>query len=259
MLLKDKVAVIYGVGAVGGAIARTFAAEGAQVFLAGRTAANLAETAKEIPGAETAVVDAFDQAAVFAHADAVAAQAGRIDIAINTVGVPHVQGVPLADLTLDEFMTPITGHATTNFITAQAVSRQMITQGSGVILTMSTPGARLAGPGFLGHGVANAGVETFSRLLAAELGANGIRVVCIRPHAIPDAVPRSHTSEVFTKVADTQGITIDAVFEGFTQGTLLHRLPTLADVADYAAFAASDRARALTGTIGNLTAGTLVD
>jgi 3-oxoacyl-[acyl-carrier protein] reductase len=135
----------------------------------------------------------------------------------------------------------------------------MTKQGSGVILTMSTPGARLVGPGFLGHGVANAGVEAFSRLLAAEVGPSGVRVVCIRPHAISDAVATSHTGEVFTKVADAQGVTVDAVLAGFAEGTLLNRLPTLDDVANYAAFAASDRAGIITGTIGNLTGGTLVD
>ena len=259
MILQDKVAIIYGVGAIGAAVGRTFAAEGAQVFLAGRSPAKLAQAAQDIPGANTAAVDAFDQAAVFAHADAVAAKAGRIDIVINAVGVPHVQGAPLAELTLDEFMTPITAHAKTNFITAQAVSRHMTAQRSGVILTLSTPGARLAGPGFLGHGVANAGVEAFSRLLAAELGPSGVRVVCIRPHAISDAVEYSHTGDVFTKVADTQGTTVDAVLASFAAGTLLNRLPTLADVANYAAFTASDRAGILTGTIGNLTAGALVD
>ncbi len=259
MLLQDKIAIIYGVGSVGGAVARTFAAEGARVFLAGRSTAKLEQVARDIPGAEIATVDAFDQDAVFAYTEGVAAEVGRIDIAINAVGVPHVQGPPLAELTVDEFMTPITGHARTNFITAQAVARQMTKQGSGVILTMSTPGARLAGPGFLGHGVANAGVEAFSRMLAAEVGPRGVRVVCIRPHAISDAVATSHTGAVFTKVADAQGVTVDAVLAGFAQGTMLNRLPTLDDVANYAAFAASDRARALTGTIGNLTAGTLVD
>jgi NAD(P)-dependent dehydrogenase (short-subunit alcohol dehydrogenase family) len=259
MLLQDKAAIIYGIGSIGRVVARTFAAEGAQVFLAGRTQEKLDQAAKDIPGAQADTVDAFDQDAVSAHADAVVAKAGRIDIAINTVGVPHVQGVPLQQLTLDEFMTPIIGHAKTNFITASAVAHHMTAHGSGVILTMSTPGARLTGPGFLGHGVANAGVETFSRLLAAELGPSGVRVVCIRPHAIPEAVPTSHTGEVFTRMAEAQGITVDAVLNTFAAGTLLNRLPTLVDVANYAAFAASDRAGILTGTIGNLTAGTLAD
>lgn len=258
-LLQDKVAVVFGAGAVGGAVARVFATEGARVFVASRSKTRLDDVAREVPAAVTAQVDAFDREAVFAHADDVAAAAGRIDVAINTVGVPHDQGTPFGRLTLEQFVLPIEAHTKANFNTAQAVSRHMVQQGSGVILTMSAPGARLAGPGFLGHGVANAAVEAFSRILAGELGASGIRVVCIRPHAIRDAVSTSHTGAVFAKVADEQGTSVDGVLEGFAGGTLLGRLPTLTDVANYAAFAASDRASAVTGTVGNLTAGLIVD
>jgi 3-oxoacyl-[acyl-carrier protein] reductase len=258
-LLQDKVAVVFGVGAVGGAVARTFAAEGARVFLAGRSESRLNEVANGLPGAGTAQVDAFDRDAVFAYADQVVAAAGRIDVAVNTVGVVHDQGTAFAELTLDQFLLPVDAHTKTNFITAQAVSRHMIEQRSGVLLTMSAPGARLSGPGFLGHGVANAAVEAFSRILAGELGPQGIRVVCIRPHAIPEAVSTSHTGAVFARVASEQGTTVEGVLDGFAAGTPLGRLPTLDDVANFAAFAASDRAGAMTGTVGNLTAGLIVD
>jgi 3-oxoacyl-[acyl-carrier protein] reductase len=105
MLLQDKTAVIYGGGgAIGGAVARAFAREGATVFLAGRTFDKLSQLAREISAAggkaETAQVDAVDEQAVDAHADAVAAEAGGIDIALNAVGIPHVQGTPFAELSL---------------------------------------------------------------------------------------------------------------------------------------------------------------
>src|SRR5689334_222177 len=110
-LLNDRNAVIYGGGgAIGGAVARVFAREGARVFLAGRTRAKLDAVAREIEAAggkvETAQVDVFDQAAVDRHADEVAAVAGGIDIALNAVSVPHDQGTLLADLSLAEFMRP---------------------------------------------------------------------------------------------------------------------------------------------------------
>ncbi len=74
MLLEGKNAVIYGGGgSIGGAVAKAFAREGARVFLAGRTKATLDAVAEQIGGAaETAVVDALDEAAVDAHADAIA-------------------------------------------------------------------------------------------------------------------------------------------------------------------------------------------
>lgn len=259
MLLQDKNAIIYGGGgAIGGAVARAFAREGANVFLAGRTLAKLEEVAREI-GAETAEVDALDAQAVDEHADAVVATAGRIDIAVNAVGILHIQGTPFTELSLEDYEHPVAAYTRTNFLTAKAAARHMVNQGSGVILTFSTPGARMTGQGFLGNGVSSAAVEAFSRLLAGELGGSGIRVVCLRPHAIPEAVATSHTGDVFGGVAAKAGITVEEMLGGLAQRTLLGRLPTLAEVGDFAAFAASDRARSMTGAIANLSAGALVD
>src|SRR5262245_58954316 len=170
MLLEGKTAVVYGGGgAIGGAVARAFAREGATVFLAGRTLAALDRVAAEIAAAggraETAEVDALDERAVDEHADAVAANAGRIDVTLNAVGIPHVQGTPFAELSFDDYAHPIAAYTRTNFLTAKAVARHQARQGSGVILTLSTSGSRLAGQGFLGYGVTCGAIETFSRIL----------------------------------------------------------------------------------------------
>jgi NAD(P)-dependent dehydrogenase (short-subunit alcohol dehydrogenase family) len=265
MLLENKNAVIYGGGGtIGGAVARTFAREGAKVFLAGRTRAKLDKVARDIAAsggtAESAVVDALDEAAVERHADAVAAKAGGIDIMLNAVGIVHVQGTPFAELSFQDYAHPIATYTRTNFLTAKAVARHMVKKGSGVILTLSTPGSRMSGSGFLGYGVTCGAIETFSRILAGELGASGIRVVCLRPDAIPEAVATSHAREVFSGFAERAGTTVEAMLaERARTGTLLKRFPTLAEVADFAAFAASDRAGAMTGAIANLTCGSLVD
>ena len=117
----------------------------------------------------------------------------------------------------------------------------------------------MSGQGFLGYGVTCGAIETFSRILAGELGPNGIRVICLRPDAIPEAVLTSHTRQVFSGFADRAGTTVEAMLtERARTGTLLRRLPTLA-VANYAAFVASDCASAMTGAIANLTCGSLVD
>ncbi|NKB17871.1 MAG: SDR family oxidoreductase [Pseudanabaena sp. CRU_2_10] len=265
MLLENKNAVIYGAGgAVGSAIARTFAKEGSKVFLAGRTLAKLNQVAHDISTAggiaEISEVDALDETAVNKHADSVVAIAGRIDIVINAIGIFHVQGTPFTELSFEDYAHPITVYTRTNFLTAKAVARHMIKQGSGVILTLSTPGSRISGSGFLGYGVTCGAIETFSRILSGELGSHGIRVICLRPDAIPEAVTTSHTREVFSGLADRAGTTVkDMLAERARTGTLLKRLPTLAEVADFAAFVASDRASAMTGAIVNLTCGSLVD
>ncbi len=142
----------------------------------------------------------------------------------------------------------------TNFLTAKAVARHMVKRSSGVILTLSTPGARMSGQGFLGNGVTFGAIEAFSRILAGELGPSGIRVVCLRPHAIPEAVVTSHTREAFGGLAKRAGTTIEAMLAEWARtATLLKRLPTLAEVANAAAFVASDRAGAMTGAVEGTT------
>jgi len=265
MLLEGKCAIVYGGGgAIGGTVARAFAREGARVFLAGRTRAKLDAVAHDIASnggsAEAAEFDALDLQAVERHADFVAEKAGAIDITLNAVGIFHVQGTPFAELSLEDYAHPIAAYSRTNFITAKAVARHMAKKGSGVILIMSTPGSYLPGTGYLGYGVACAAKEGFSRLLAAELAPSGIRVICLRSHAIPEAAAAgSHSRDVFRPVAEKAGLAVEEMLAGAAAGTLLKRLPTLAQVADVAAFMASDRAGAMTGTVANMTCGLLVD
>jgi 3-oxoacyl-[acyl-carrier protein] reductase len=182
MLLRDKVAVIYGAGgAIGGAVARTFAREGARVFLGGRNVAPVEAVAKDIVAtggeAEAAKVDALDEDAVEQHAAGVIQKAGRIDVASNAIGLGAVQGIPLIDLKREDFVSPIATWTTTQFLTARAAARHMAQKRSGVILTLSASPARLAIASTGGFGVACAAIEGLSRTLAAELSPLGIRVV----------------------------------------------------------------------------------
>jgi len=264
-LLANKVAVIYGGGgAIGGASARVFAREGARLFLAGRNLVKLERVASDIRAGAGEVacasVDAFDEAAVRAHMDAVIAQAGRVDILFNAIGIAHVQGRKFTETPLAEFESPITQTVRAQFIPAQAAARHMVQRKSGVILTLTTPGGRMAGPGFLANGVFSAATEAFSRLIAAELGRDGIRSLVLCPNAIPQAVADSHANEVFDNNARQRGMSVRDMLEEFGRtGTLLGRLPRLDEVTEFAAFAASDRAGAMTGAIVNITCGTLTD
>lgn len=266
MLLKDKVAIVHGGGgAIGGAVARKFAAEGARVFLAGRTRSKLDAVGTAISRAgghvDSAEVNALDARQIGEHADGVVARTGRIDIAFNAVGVAHVQGTPLQELSFEELAQPLMDYARTNFLTAKAVAGHMVKRGSGVILTISTPGSKLAfGAGFIGIGAANATVEVMTRHLAGELGPSGVRVVCLRPDATPETLERgSHARQVFGGVAERAGVNAEEMLAGAAGRTLLKRFPKLDEIAATAAFAASDGAGAITGAILNLTCGTLVD
>jgi NAD(P)-dependent dehydrogenase (short-subunit alcohol dehydrogenase family) len=192
MLLADKNAVIYGAaGAIGATVARAFAAEGATVFLTGRNASELDTVAKEITAsggtAHTAVVDAADEDAVEGHADTVVTQAGSLDISFNAISVPQegIQGTPLAELTTERFILPVTTYMTSHFLTTRAAARRMVPQGSGVILTLTATPARLAAPLTGGMAPAWAGIEALTRTLSAELASYGIRALCLRPDALP--------------------------------------------------------------------------
>src|SRR5882672_5048061 len=96
MMLKEKVAVIYGAGgAIGGAVARAFAREGAKLFLTGRHRAHVETVTKEVSSAagsaEAAEVDAFDEQAIDRHLQSVIDKAGRVDISFNAVGIPNAK------------------------------------------------------------------------------------------------------------------------------------------------------------------------
>lgn len=262
MLLESKNAVIYGAGgAIGGAVARTFAREGAQVFLAGRTPTTLDALAAEIAAAggtaETAEVDALDEQAVEEHARSVADKAGRIDVSFNAISLGDVQGTPLLEMSLEDFSRPITVGTTTHLLTARAAARHMLERGSGVILTLSASAVRIAdpvmGPPLMGgFGVACTAIEALTMNLAGELGPRGIRVVCLRPEGIPETW-REYTEEA-KQFAD-----LKEFHELLEARTLLRRLPTLGEVANAAAFMASDRAGAITATVINLTCGSIPD
>ncbi len=254
MLLDNKNAVIYGAaGSIGGAVARAFAREGARVFLAGRTAAKLEAVAEEIRSAggvaETAKVDALDEHAVDEHANAVAANAGSIDISFNVISHPHTHGVPLVDMAVDDFMAPVDTAARTTFITARAAARHMIARRSGVILAFGGPGDR-SGPMrdyYLGGTqVAFDAIETIRRQLSVELGPHGIRVVTLESGGVPESLPEGFEGR-------------EKIVEMIEAETLLGRAATLEDVGNAAAFAASDWARAITAAIVNVSCGALID
>jgi 3-oxoacyl-[acyl-carrier protein] reductase len=254
MLLENKNAVIYGGGGgIGGAVARAFAREGASVYLAGRTAATLdavAEAIRDAGGtAETAEVDALDEAAVDAHADAVAAQAGGIDISFNVIAHPFTHGVPMAEMSVDDFMAPVQTAARTTFLTARAAARHMIPKRSGVILAFGGPGDR-SGPlrdFYLGGTqVAFDAIESMRRQLSVELGPHGIRFVTLASGGVPETLPEPFEGR-------------DQIFEMIEKQSLLGRAATLEDVGNAAVFAASDWGRTLTAAIVNVSCGALID
>ena len=145
-VLEGTQAVVYGAGPAGRAVARAFGREGATVHLAGRSAAGLEAVADEIRAdggaVRTSVLDARDRDAVDAHAAAVVARAGRIDVSCNLTS-PRLTA-----------------------LTATAAGRHMVRRRSGVILVVG--------------GGATGTVENLGGRLAQNLEPHGVRVVTLR-------------------------------------------------------------------------------
>jgi 3-oxoacyl-[acyl-carrier protein] reductase len=263
MLLENKNAIVYGgSGSVGGAVARAFAREGARVFLAGRTRESLDEVDQEISAsggvAETAQVDALDQKAVEDHADEVAEKAGSIDVSFNAIFNDDVQGKPLAEMPFDDFARPITKAMRNQFLTARAVARHMVEQGSGVILTIAG-GYREAFPTIGGTVVAWAAIEAQCRQWACELGPQGVRVVWLRTTGLPETIPDTGDATSDLGTGFGEGMTREEIIAGMREQTILRRLATLDEVGKVATFMASDGAGPMTATFANITCGAVLD
>ena len=265
MLLANKNAVIFGgSGAIGSACARVFAREGARVFLGARHRDRLEAAALGIRAQGGAAglfqLDVLDSASTEKAMAAVGLEAGEIHVAVNATSFPHDQGSGLDALDLQTFMQPVTASLAALFNAAKATVPHMGKSRQGIVLTLTTPAGRAATPGHLGYSTACAGMEAFTRVLAAELGPRNIRAVCLGPHAISDAPQAgSYTAQLFAPKAQALGLTVEEWLAGGARSTMLGRLPTLEDVAETAAFLASDRARSMTACYVNLTAGMIPD
>jgi NAD(P)-dependent dehydrogenase (short-subunit alcohol dehydrogenase family) len=238
-LLTGKNAIIYGAaGRLGNGVARAFAREGATVFLAGRTRSTLEAVASDIAAdggsAHVAVVDALDDAAVGELVRSVVDQAGSVDVSFNLVSRGDVQGTPLLEMDVEDFLQPISVGARSAFVTARAAARQMVQQGSGVILMVTSGSGAVLKPSanfsMGGTGPADAAVESYLHYLAGEVGPSGVRVVGFWTAGVPYPDLMAPLS-------------------------LLGRGPTLEELADTAVFVASDRGSGITASIVNVSSG----
>ena len=247
MWLEGKNAIVYGGGgSIGGAVARAFAREGAHVHLAGRTGASLDAVANDIRAAggaaETAVLDALDERAVDEHADAV----DRVDISFKAIADGDVQGTPMWEMPVEDYVHVVEHTVRGTFITWRAAARRMVRQGGGVILAFGGEGDPPRGFHLGGLQTAFHAVEAMRRQLSVEAGAHGVRVVTLRTGGVPESIPPGFAGR-------------DALVKSLEDATLLGRCATLEDVGNVAAFVASDYGRTMTAATVNVSAGTLLD
>jgi NAD(P)-dependent dehydrogenase (short-subunit alcohol dehydrogenase family) len=207
--------------------------------------------------AEAAEVDALRDQAVDRHLESVIGKAGRVDISFNAIGIPDTEivGIPLLELDIEKFSLPVKSYATSYFLTARLAARRMTANKSGVIMTVTALPSRAGTPLVGGYSSAMAAKEALTRNLSAELAPHGIRVVSLRPHAMPETVS---IQEVFNLKAATV-MTWKQWQEALASKTHTRRLMTLEELANVAVFMASDKASGMTGTTVNLTMGSLDD
>lgn len=254
MLLEGRNALVYGAGAIGGAVARAFAAEGAAVFVASRSGDRAEELAAEIRtsggSASAREVDALDEDQVEAFVAGVAERTGSVDVSFNLIAIDDVQGIPLAEISYEDFAQPVLKAMRSTFLTARSAARRMAAGGGGAILAFggSSNGAALPqGHRFGGLLVAFEAVEAMRRQFSAEFGPDGVRFVTLRTGGVPETLPAE------------LGGSLDGIERGIVESTLLGRAATLEDVGAVAAFVASDRARTMTAATVNVSAGALPD
>lgn len=263
-ILKGKTAIVFGAGgSIGAAVAKEFAEEGARVFLAGRTKAGLDAVAQQITAAggeaQTTVVDALDDAGVNRYLDDVAKQAGKIDILIDLTGPlasEYGNGKVAVELPVEEFMVPLETIVKSHYITARAAARHMINQKSGVIIFVTGSPARPHVPGATAIGAAFSALENLTMNLAFEVSPMGVRVVCLRTVANVDSRPILDTMGF---VAGRMGITTEQAIGQVALSNFLKVPATVKDTANAAVLIASDRARMMTGTVVNASAGAALD
>ena len=253
-MLQNKNAVIYGAGgSLGGAVAKSLANYGANVFLTGRTTSSLQKVANEILAsggkAEVAQVDALDEEAINRHLEKVVQQAGSVDISFNATGTNVVQNIPLTSMSANDFINPITLMTQTRFLTAIAAGKIMMKQGSGVILSLTATPGGIGYPYTGGFAPACSAIETFSQNLASELGVYGVRVVNMRSGGSPD-------SQVFKEALEQMPREMEIVLQKMEADTMLKKMPMMADIANLAVFLCSDMARRITGVTVDVTCGT---
>jgi 3-oxoacyl-[acyl-carrier protein] reductase len=262
--LEGKIAVILGAGGeVGTAVAHEFAAQGARLFLSGRTMPPVQQVAQAISAngaaATAAELDALDETAVDRYLDHVVATTGRVDIVFNAMGpqpVEYGNGTSTLDLPLEKFMLPVTTIVASQFISARAAARHMVRQGAGVLLFLSATPSRGVAPNTSAIGAAYGAVESITRSLAVDLSPKGVRVVCLRSMGMAETRTMQQTYEQAGKAI---GASKDKMEEIVASRALLRRSPSLADTANLVAFLASDAAQTMTGTTINASCGQVLD
>jgi NAD(P)-dependent dehydrogenase (short-subunit alcohol dehydrogenase family) len=244
--LKEKVAVVFGAsGEIAGAVARSFSQHGAKVYVTARNLDAVKVLAKEIKAnggsAEAAKVDALNEPEIDNFLKKVVSDNGKLDIVFNGIGLSYAEmgGRPATTLaTLENFMAPMEKICGSQFLTSRVAAKYMMqikSEGTILLLTASLSRSKL--PNLAGIAAACAAIEGLTRVMAAEWGGDGIKVICICSNALMET---KRISGGIDTAAQQYGVPREQVVAEYKAFDILKTSPTLKQLGETAAFLASE-------------------
>ena len=198
---------------------------------------------------EVGVVDALNKNAVHEYIEKITQNGTTIDISFCAIDFQSVQDIALTDMSVEDYMRPVTVALQSQFLTSTAAARKMMQQKSGVILSLTATPGGIGYPYTGGFASACVAMETFVTNLASEVGAYGVRAVNIRSAGSPD-------SQVFRQAIEAVPQEMGDVLQSMKNDTMLKKLPLMADIANVAVFLSTDSANMITGVTVDVTGGT---
>jgi len=237
MRLEGKVCAVTGAAqGLGRTCAERFAREGAKVVVSdinGEGASETAEAIRAAGGDALAVTcDVGDKDQVDSMVEACVSAYGRLDVALANAAVLHICD-PL-ELTEDDFDRVLRVNLKGYFLTNQAAARQMVEQGAGSIINMSSIQAVITIPEILSYAVCKGGVKQLTVAMALGLAAKGVRVNAIGPGTIGTEMAKQLMSD-------------EAARRKVMSRTPMGRMGEPDEVASVAVFLGSEDASYITG------------